>query len=108
MKSLLILLSTILISSCGSINIHDTKACSVAGKVSAGANCVTALSGVKSQLSFDELIDLLESGAIIVPVNDFVNMKGDLEAACVRIKCNKKVKKKINDAFNRIIKNVAD
>lgn len=103
MKNLLILLSTILISSCGSINIHDTKACSVAGMVSAGANCVTAITGVKSELSFDELIDLLEGGAIIVPVNDFVNMKGDLEAACVRTKCNKKVKKKISDAFSEIL-----
>lgn len=86
-----------LTSSCGSITIHDSKVCTVSGKVLAGANCVTAVSGQKTQLDFDQLIDMLEpneneerAGAVIIPFNDFIEIKKQIEIACTKLKCKKK------------------
>lgn len=93
------------LQACGSVKIKDTKHCAVAGVVSAGADCVTLISGTQSSLTFDELIDMLEpneqrGGAIITPVDDFVELKKELEVACILLKdrCSKEVKKKIETA----------
>lgn len=94
-----------IISSCGSVTIHDSKVCTVSGRVIAGANCVSAVSGTKTQLDFDQLIDMLEpseaedrAGAVIIPFNDFIEIKKQTEQACVYLRCKKKSLK--------IIKNV--
>jgi len=67
--------------------------------MSAGADCVHLLSDDKRALTLDELIDLLETGAIITPVNDFVSLKTSLEEACILLKdrCTQDIKKKLND-----------
>lgn len=101
-----------LLQSCGSIEIKDTKHCAVAGVVSAGADCVTLVSGTTSSLTFDDLIDMLEpneqrGGAIITPVDDFVELKKSLEKACVLLdnRCTKEIKKKIETA-NKNLKQI--
>lgn len=93
-----------LISSCGSITLTDYKGCTVSGRVIAGANCVNTLSGVKTQLDFDGLMDMLEpneaeerSGAIIIPFDDFIEIKKNTEIACQYIRCKKKVKQIIKN-----------
>jgi predicted ATP-grasp superfamily ATP-dependent carboligase len=90
------------LSSCGSVTIHDSNVCAIAGVVSAGANCNTIISGIKTQLDEDELIKMLEpnkdrAGAIIIPAKDFVDIKTSLEQACVLLKnrCTEEVKKNI-------------
>lgn len=72
----------------------------VSGIVSAGANCTRAVSGEKTQIAFDELLDMLEPNeergpAAIIPLSDFVLLKETLEKACVELKCKKEEKKKL-------------
>lgn len=85
------------LQSCKSLEIKDTTHCAVAGVVDAGGDCVTLISGKQTSLTFDELIALLESGAIITPVDDFVSVKEELEQACILLKnrCTKEIKKNI-------------
>lgn len=82
-------------SSCGSLTLKDTKACTVSGVLSAGVNCVSAVSGTKTQLTFEELIDMLEpnserAGAVIIPFNDYIEIKKSIETACTYVRCKKK------------------
>ena len=90
--------------SCGNITIHDTKICTVSGVLSAGTSCVNAVSGIKTNQTFEELIESLEptqerAGAVIIPMNDFIDLKTSLEQACVYVRCSKK-------KLNMIIKNI--
>lgn len=97
--------------SCGTIKIHDTLVCTTAGVVDAGANCTRAVSGVQTELNFEEFIDMLEPNeshgpAVVIPLNDFVDLKSEIEQACVYLKCTKKqlkIKKKIVDNLNNLI-----
>lgn len=98
-----------ILTSCGSITIHDSLGCTVSGKVEAGANCTKTVSGAKTQINFYELIDMLEPNddhgpAVIIPLNDFIEIKKEIESACVYLRCSKSVKKKLNN----ILKNVHD
>lgn len=77
--------------------------------MSAGADCVRIISGEKTQLTLDELLEMLEptterGGAIITPVDDFVSLKNSLEKACILLKdrCTKEIKKKLDDADNNL------
>lgn len=99
-KASLLFLTFSILTSCGTIKIHDTKVCTVAGKLSAGANCTKAVSGAKTQITFEELIDMLEPGenrgpAVVIPMNDFVDLKTELESACIYLRCKKSDKKKL-------------
>jgi hypothetical protein len=89
-------------SSC-TIAIKDTKACTVSGVLSAGVNCVNAVSGTKTQMSFEELVEMLEptserAGAVIIPFDDYIEIKKTIESACVYVRCKKK--------STKIIKNI--
>jgi hypothetical protein len=101
------------LQACGSVKIKDTTHCAVAGVVDAGADCVTLISGQLTTLNFEELIDLLQpndkrGGAIITPIDDFIEIKKELETACILLdnRCTKEIKKNLklmNDNLNKII-----
>jgi len=100
-NKLLWLFLTFSIVSCGTIKIHDTEVCTVAGVLSAGVNCTKVVSGDKRELTFEELIEMLEPSethgpAVIIPLRDFIKLKEQLEQACVHLRCKKEVKKKLN------------
>lgn len=100
-NKLLWLFLTFNITSCGTIKIHDTEVCTVAGVLSAGVNCTKVVSGDKRELTFEELIEMLEPSeahgpAVIIPLKDFIKLKEQLEQACVHLRCKKEVKKKLN------------
>lgn len=106
-KASLLFLTFSILTSCGTIKIHDTKVCTVAGKLSAGANCTRAVSGQKAQITFEDLIDMLEptedhGPAVIIPMNDFVDLKTELESACVYLRCKKSDKKKLAKLIRNI------
>lgn len=89
-------------SSC-TVAIKDTKACTVSGVLSAGVNCVNAVSGTKTQMTFEELVDMLEptserAGAVIIPFDDYIEIKKTIESACAYVRCKKK--------STKIIKNI--
>jgi hypothetical protein len=91
------------ISSCSNIPVKDATVCTVSGLLSAGANCVTTLSGQKTQLNFEDFIMMLEptdkrAGAVVIPFDDFIEIKKTIEIACTIGKCKKK--------SNKIIKNI--
>lgn len=99
----------LILQSCGSVKLHDTRACAIAGVVEAGADCVTSLSGKKYQLTFDELIDLLQpneerGGAIIIPVEDFIELKNTIEIACKKLRCKKETKEKYLKNIDYLLK----
>lgn len=95
------------ITSCGSLKVHDTEVCSVAGVLSAGVSCTRAVSGVQTEKTFEELIEMLEptperGGAVVIPLNDFVDLKSTLEQACVYVRCSKTTKKKLNNVIKNL------
>lgn len=100
-----------LISSCKTIEIHDTKVCAVAGVLSAGVSCTKVISGVETEMTFEELVEMLEpteerGGAVVIPLKDFIEMKGSLEEACVELKCKKKLEAQMKmnmESFLRIV-----
>ena len=94
-----------IMSSCGSVTLTDYTGCTVSGRVIAGANCVMAVSGKRTELDFDGLIDMLEpseaegrAGAVIIPFDDFIEIKKNSEIACQYLRCKKKA--------SQIIKNM--
>jgi hypothetical protein len=106
-NKLILLFLIFSITSCGSIQVHDTKVCNVAGVLSAGLSCTKAVSGEKTEMTFEELVDMLEptserAGAVIIPFDDFVDLKQELESACVYIRCKKSDKKKLNKLINNL------
>ena len=113
LSKLSLLFLTFNITSCGTVKIHDTKICTVAGAMSAGANCTRAVSGERTQLNFEELVDMLlpteaHGPAVIIPLNDFVDLKNELEQACVYLKCKKRERKKLESTMSNINKLLED
>lgn len=112
-KVSLLFLTLSILNSCGTLRIPDALICTTPGVLEAGANCTRAVTGVQTQLTFEELIDMLEPSedrgpAVIIPLNDFVDIKTELEKACVYMICTKKQKqskKKIIDNINKLINN---
>lgn len=109
-KAILLFLTFSILSGCGNLKIHDSLICTTAGLVEAGANCTRAVSGIKTQISFDEFIEMLEPSeshgpAVIIPLDDFVEIKKIIEIACVYMKCSKKKQKKILNNIEGIINN---
>jgi hypothetical protein len=97
------LLSVVLLVSVlsqGCVTIRDKITCSAAGKLLAGAICSHTLTSETFDLTFDELVDMLEAqperpdpknsgvvlpargAAIIMSDEDFGEFKTELESAC--------------------------
>ena len=78
----------------------NIKICSVAGTVSAGADCAYTLSPETEEMNLDELIDFLEptdkrAGAMIMSAKAFQKLKTEFEKACRMLsgRCKKDLKK---------------
>lgn len=85
------LFALLLLASCGGcITVPETRACAVAGVMSAGANCAYTLSGKTEELSLGEFLEFLEptddrGPAICQSSDDFNKMKTALEQACKKL-----------------------
>lgn len=97
------------VSSCG-IQIKNTEICSVAGRVQFGGICAETLTTKTRDITYTQLIDMLEAqaehtgpngekvpahgAAIIMTSDDFGTIKTELEQACrlLRGKCTRKLK----------------
>jgi hypothetical protein len=93
-------LSLFLIVASGCVTIPNSKFCTVAGVLSAGANCAESLTEKTSEMTLDQFIDFLEpqserddpdhpgqklparGGAICQSSDDFTKIKTSLEKAC--------------------------
>jgi hypothetical protein len=100
----LLLLSSCLLVLCSCITIPNTKACSVAGVMSAGAICATTITHETSDMTLDEFLDFLEpqestgkGAAICQSAEDWNKMKTALETACRMLgkRCSYEMKKAI-------------
>lgn len=115
-KLFAILLSGTLIS-CTSVVVPNTKMCVVAGVMIGGAQC--AYSDPEDNrienLSFEELVQLLEGtpasetapaieAALIIPAEDFKNLKTAMEQACQKLKaaCSKETRQKLEQVSAKI------
>ena len=108
-NKLFIVLLSLTLSSCSSVTIPDSKICSVAGLMSAGADCTTYLSHTRTSMTFNEFIDFLEptpaqGGAVCMTLNDFISTKTAIEQACVLLgsQCTKEIKKKLRSLNSEI------
>lgn len=92
MKHLLIWLFLIFsISSCQTVSVPDVLVCVVFDSVENGALCSSTISKKKSELTFEQLILLINSGSAIIKMSDFVKIKEALEVACTEVKCKPSV-----------------
>lgn len=87
-----LLLLILLLSSC--VSIPDVKICTVAGVLSAGADCATTNSGKTSELSASEFFDFLSpdevsAGAVCMSAPDYSRIKTAIQQLCSvkRVKC---------------------
>lgn len=96
------------------VPIQDTKICSVAGVITAGADCHTTISDKPSEMTMQEFLYFLlpdpaknKSGAICQSSEDYVAIKTSLEQACYLLKgrCTKEHKKMIEN-LGKAIKDV--
>lgn len=83
----LILSSFALLLSCSRVRIENTRACTVAGVLSAGADCDNSLNDQRTHLTMSQFLDFLEpspkrGGAICQSAEDFVKNLTALENAC--------------------------
>jgi hypothetical protein len=83
----LIFVSLLLIISSSCVTIPNTKSCTVAGIMSAGADCVESVTGKESEMSMNQFLDFLEptekrAGAICESASDWTKKKTALEQAC--------------------------
>lgn len=93
-------LFSLLVSGCATVKIPNAQVCTVAGKISAGADCAWTLSNQTSEMTFDEFLDFLEpqrarpdpgkpditlparAGALCQSAEDWNKNKTALEQAC--------------------------
>lgn len=119
MSRLFLSLSLLLTASC-SVKIKDVKACATAGVFSAGADCVTSISGLRSELSFDEWLEFLEpqpekklpdgtvvperGSAICVSSDDWTALKTAIMKLCEKVGswCTKEAKEEIQRAEENV------
>lgn len=102
--------------SSGCVTIPNTRPCTVAGLLSAGAICAETLTGKTSEITFDEVIDMItprpasegvpaRAGAILLTTDDYNRMKTALDQACRELgtRCKREVKDTIEamDRFAR-------
>lgn len=95
----MICLSLFLLPGCETVVVQNTKACTVAGILQAGAECAETLTGKRSSMSYEEFIDFLEprpqqgqipahGGAIVQSAEDYSKIKVALEQACIALNGN--------------------
>lgn len=98
-------------SSCTSIKVPDVEVCAVAGRMAAGAECTTAISGTGRSLALDEFIKYLEpdpvtekGAAIVMSSAGFTAYKTAFEQACAKLR--NACKEPVMEQFNTITRNV--
>ncbi len=109
-------------ASCSTITIPNSKVCTVAGAMSAGADCAYTLDSKTEEMTLDEFLDFLEpkeevidpitkkiieparGGALCTPVSDFNAQKTALEQACEALgsKCSYEIKEAIQKVSNNV------
>jgi len=107
LKTLSLLSLSLTVSSC--VTLPNTKACSVAGTLLGGAICAETLTGVKSEMTFDEYMEFLEpqeaptprAGAICQSAEDWGKQKTALEQACRELGSN--CKKETRQALEKLL-----
>lgn len=64
------------------ITLTDEKICAVAVDLSVGFDCATTISHIKSEMTLDEAIIMLNDGAIIMSADSFLKIKTTVDIAC--------------------------
>lgn len=110
LQNLCILIFTV---SCTRIEIKNTEACAVAGRLGAGANCSDTLSNNTREMTFNEFATWLEpdpktgrGAAVCQSAADWNSQKIALEQACAALKdaCSFEMRMKIKQATSTIDK----
>ncbi len=111
----LLWLSSLILAASGCVTVSNTRVCSVAGQAQYGAICAETLTSKTYDLTFDQLIDMLEAqperpdpdhpgqvlpahgAAIIQSSEDWGKNKTALEEACRELgaRCSYEVKQAI-------------
>ena len=60
--------------SCGTIKVHDTEVCNVAGVLSAGVSCTRAVTGIQTEKTFEELHS---KSLLLQEQQDIINKKNE-------------------------------
>lgn len=108
-KLYLILLGLILLVLSGCVTVPNTEVCTVAGVLSAGADCAMTLSSDTRQMTMDEFLEFLlpndkRGGAMCQSVEDWNKQKTALEQACDKL--GKACSYDIREAINKVTKNI--
>lgn len=120
------LAAALMLAGCKTVEIKDTRECTVAGVFQAGFDCATTNSSEVSQMDLEQSIEWLEpqpertdpvtkkklparAGAICRSDEDFTAQKTQLEQACalLRDRCTPEIKKAIESATLVRVKNEA-
>ena len=95
---------SLLVSGCETIQIYDSKFCSVNGVVSNGAICTHTLNEKEELMTMDQFLDFLSANAqkpaaLCLSAEDAGAMKDALETACRLLgkKCTYEVEKTIEN-----------
>lgn len=109
-------------ASCSTIQIPNSKICTPAGMMSAGADCAYTLDSKTEEMTLDEFLEFLEpkeevrdpvtnalieparGGALCTPASDFTAQKTALEQACAALgnKCSYEIKEAIQKVATNI------
>lgn len=108
---LFVLVLLVLLNSCAHIEIPNTEVCTVAGKMSAGADCSMTLSDETREMNMDEFLEFLEpsekenrGGAMCQSVSDWNKQKTALEQACEKL--GKACTYEIRAVLSKVTKNM--
>lgn len=87
-------LSLFVLTACKSVEIPNTRMCSVAGSVDFGGDCAYTGSDKTDEMTFEEFIAFLNAGAICQSAEDFGKQKTAMDDACVLLgsKCTVEIK----------------
>ncbi len=102
------------------VQVPNVKACATAGVFSAGADCVTTISGEHTELSFDQWLEFLEpqpekkkddgsviperGAAVCLSSDDWTSLKTAIMKLCEKVGtwCKKEEKEKIDAVATNI------
>lgn len=110
-KNLYLIWFALTLSGCASIELPNVKVCTVAGDLSAGANCAYTLSDDTEEMTIEEYLDFLSpsddpprAGALCQSAHDWTRIKTTLEQACVMLKkkCTKEMKAEVKEIIGRL------
>ncbi len=116
------LFAGLILTSCGSVKLPNTRVCAVSGKLSAGADCVYTGEETKEEMTFTEFMDFLEAqdakpnpkdpskmipphgAALCQSSEDYTKQKTALEQACRLLgnRCTPEIKKTLQTTWRRI------